>query len=74
AEQGAVASVVTSSEAVAALMDAMRDAPAALAALRAGPALASHPRIAERLRVSGFGDVRLCAPNAAAIQAAVDAT
>jgi uroporphyrinogen-III synthase len=74
AEQGAVASVVTSSEAVAAFMDAMRDAPAALAALRAGPALASHPRIAERLRVSGFGDVRLCAPNAAAIQAAVDAT
>ncbi|MFN7572223.1 MAG: uroporphyrinogen-III synthase [Betaproteobacteria bacterium] len=74
AARGVIATVVTSSEAVAALMDAVRDAPAALAALRAGPALASHPRIAERLRVSGFGDVRLCAPNAAAIQAAVDAT
>jgi uroporphyrinogen-III synthase len=74
AGQGALASVVTSSEAVAALVDAMRDAPAALAALRAGPALASHPRIAERLRAGGFVDVRLCAPNAAAIHTVLGAT
>lgn len=70
---GAIASVVSSSEAVAALLDGLRDEPAALAALRGGPALATHPRIGERLRAGGFADVRLCAPSAAAVHAALSA-
>lgn len=55
--QRAAAVVVTSSEAVQALA-AQLDAPTA-AWLRAGCALATHERIAERLRAAGFVDVRL---------------
>lgn len=66
-----LASVVSSSDAVASLMDALGSQPAVLQALRDGPALASHPRIAERLRSAGFARVAVCAPEAAAIVASL---
>ncbi len=40
---------------------------------RAGRALASHPRIAERARAAGFGDVAVVAPSPAAVAEAVAA-
>jgi hypothetical protein len=49
----------------------LADEPAVLQALRAGPALASHPRIAERLRAAGFTRVAICAPAAGAIIASL---
>jgi uroporphyrinogen-III synthase len=67
ADRPAVASVITSSEAVDTLMDHLRAWPGLLAAARMGPALASHPRIASRLREAGFADVRRVRPEAAAI-------
>jgi uroporphyrinogen-III synthase len=69
ATPGPLASLVTSSEAVAALQHQCADGPAVLAALYRGPALASHPRIAERLRAAGFADVREVELSAVAIAA-----
>ncbi len=66
-----LASVISSSDAVDALAQMFGAQPDVLHALRAGPALASHPRIADRLRAAGFGRVTLCAPEAGAIVAAV---
>lgn len=56
-----LAGVISSSDAVDALEAMLASQPAALQALRTGPALASHPRIAERLRAAGFGRVAVCA-------------
>lgn len=54
--------VVTSSEAVDALIDAsMQVLPSALPWLRRGRALALHPRIVERLKDAGFADAA-CVP------------
>lgn len=54
--------VVTSSEAVDALIDAVTQAlPAALPWLRRGRALGLHPRIVERLHAAGFADAA-CVP------------
>ena len=61
-----LASVVSSSDAVDALTSMLGDQPGVLLALRAGAALASHPRIAERLRAAGFARVAVCAPEAQA--------
>jgi uroporphyrinogen-III synthase len=69
ARGGVLASVVTSSEAVDAVQGQLAPDSVAFAALRAGPALASHARIAQRLRAAGYADVRQCAPDAAAIVA-----
>jgi uroporphyrinogen-III synthase len=66
-----LASVVSSSDAVEALARMCDAQPEVLRALRSGTALASHPRIAERLRAAGFGRVVVCAPDAAAIVAAL---
>jgi uroporphyrinogen-III synthase len=71
AAAGGLASVISSSDAVDALADGLGGQPAVLQALRAGPALASHPRIAERLRAAGFARVALCAPDADAIIASL---
>jgi uroporphyrinogen-III synthase len=68
---GALASVVSSSDAGGALANMFADEPAVLQALRAGPALASHPRIAERLRAAGFTRVVVCVPAAGAIIASL---
>ena len=68
---GGLASVITSSDAVDALSDMVGGLPDLLAALREGIALASHPRIAERLRAAGFTRVAECSPDAAAILAAL---
>jgi uroporphyrinogen-III synthase len=62
-----LASVVSSSDAVDALAGSFAGQPEVLQALRAGPALASHPRIAERLRAAGFARVAVCAPEVQAI-------
>src|SRR5258706_3976043 len=67
----APALVVTSSEAVAALAQQMAAAPALAHWLRAGRALASHSRIAERLRAAGYRNVVVVAPQAQAIVAVV---
>jgi uroporphyrinogen-III synthase len=67
AAQSGLASVISSSDAVDALANVLGDQPALLQALRAGPALASHPRIAERLRAAGFDRVAVCAPEASAV-------
>jgi uroporphyrinogen-III synthase len=66
-----LAAVVSSSDAVEALASTLGGQPQVLAALRGGVALAAHPRIVERLRAAGFRRVRLCAPEAAAIVAAL---
>jgi uroporphyrinogen-III synthase len=66
-----LASVISSSDAVDALADTLASQPEVLRALRAGNALASHPRIAERLRAAGFAKVSVCAPEAAAIVASL---
>ena len=62
-----LASVVSSSDAVDALAGSFAGQPEVLQALRAGPALASHPRIAERLSAAGFARVAVCAPEVQAI-------
>jgi uroporphyrinogen-III synthase len=66
-----LASVISSSDAVDALANMLADQPEVLRALRAGNALASHPRIAERLRAAGFARVCVCAPESAAIVASL---
>lgn len=71
AARDGIASLISSSDAVDALQSMLAGAPSVLEALRAGPALATHPRIAERLRAAGFGNVAVCAPDAAAIRAAL---
>lgn len=57
----ALASVITSSDAVAALATMLQPQPEVLRALRAGPALAAHPRIAAALREAGYEHVIVCA-------------
>jgi len=66
-----LASVVSSSDAVDALAQMLGERPDVLRALRAGPALASHPRIAERLQAVGFERIRLCTPEPSAIIASL---
>jgi uroporphyrinogen-III synthase len=64
-----LAGVISSSDAVEAMAALFASQPHVLAALRRGPALASHPRIAARLRAAGFGRVAVCPLDAAAIVA-----
>jgi len=64
-----LASVVSSSDAVGALANMLGTQPQVLQALRTGAALASHPRIAERLQAAGFARVVVCAPEVQAIVA-----
>jgi uroporphyrinogen-III synthase len=64
-----LASVVSSSDAIGALANMLDTQPQVLQALRAGAALASHPRIAERLQAAGFARVVVCAPEVQAIVA-----
>lgn len=71
AARNGLASVVSSSDAVDALANMLAGEPAVLQALRAGPALATHPRIAERLRAAGFARVAVCVPEAGAIVASL---
>lgn len=66
-----LASLISSSDAVEAVASLLAPQPEVLAALRAGPALATHPRIAERLRAAGFARVTVCAARADAIAAAL---
>jgi len=66
-----LASVVSSSDAVESLATLLVAQPQVLAALRRGRALASHPRIAEKLRAAGFAKVSVCALEAGAIVAAL---
>ncbi len=66
-----LACVITSSDAVDALSDMLGSLPDVLAALRRGVVLASHPRIAERLRAAGFARVAACPPKSAAVLAAL---
>jgi uroporphyrinogen-III synthase len=66
-----IASLISSSDAVDALLSMLAGAPEVLRAMRAGPALATHPRIAARLRAAGFANVACCAPDAASIRAAL---
>lgn len=73
AAQGNLASVLSSSDAVEALVAQLATQPAVLRALRAGPALATHPRIVERLRAAGFARPLECGVDAAAIVAALRA-
>lgn len=68
----APAMLVTSSEAVDVLLRQI-DRAGARDWLRAGLALATHARIAERLRAAGFARVALAAPRADAIVAALGA-
>jgi len=67
AARSGIASVISSSDAVDALAAMLVSQAEVLRALRAGPALASHPRIAERLRGAGFARVTVCAAEVDAI-------
>ncbi len=69
----APAVLVTSSEAVDVLL-AQIDRAGARDWLRTGLALATHARIAERLRSAGFARVALAAPRAEAIMAAIESS
>ena len=64
-------SVVTSSEAVAALDRQLAEAPDARAWLRQGLALCSHVRIAQALRAAGYVEVHECEPLAADVLQAI---
>ena len=64
-------SVVTSSEAVAALDRQLTEAPDARAWLRQGLALCSHVRIAQALRAAGYVEVHECEPSAADVLEAI---
>ena len=70
---GAAALVVTSSAAVAVLDAQFARLPGVLPWLQRGVAVASHPRIAERLAAAGYSRRACCAPTAAAIVAALAA-
>jgi uroporphyrinogen-III synthase len=67
AAEAGLASVVSSSDAVGALAAMLAPQPELLRALQAAPALAAHPRIAERLRAAGFARVAVCPAQAEAI-------
>lgn len=69
AARDGLASVVSSSDAVAALAGMLADQPQVLRALKAGTAIATHPRIAGQLRAAGYEHVSICRPEAAAIVA-----
>ena len=66
-----LASVISSSDAVDALANMLESQPQVMQALRGGLALASHPRIAERLRAAGYRCVALCAPDLNAVLGAL---
>jgi uroporphyrinogen-III synthase len=66
-----LATIFTSSEAVAALDGQFADAPDTKASLRQGLALCSHPRIAQVLRAAGYDNVRECEPSAPAVLDAI---
>jgi uroporphyrinogen-III synthase len=63
--------VVSSTEAVAALDRQLGESPEARAWLRQGPALCSHPRIAQALRAAGYADVIECELSAAGVADAI---
>lgn len=69
AARGELASIVSSSDAVAALARMLGAQPDVLQAVQRGAALAAHPRIAERLRSAGFARVTVCAAECTAILA-----
>ncbi len=71
AARGRMASIISSSDAVGALARMLNAQPEVLLALQHGPALAAHPRIAERLRAAGFADVSVCAAESRAVLAAL---
>ncbi len=71
AAAGSLASVISSSDAVPSLATLLAAQPQVMAALHRGMALASHPRIAAKLRAAGFAQVKVCAPEAGAIVAAL---
>ncbi len=62
-----MASVISSSDAVAALQRMLAPQPPVWQALLAGPALAAHPRIATGLRAAGFARISICALTARAV-------
>jgi uroporphyrinogen-III synthase len=61
AQRRAPVAVVSSAEAVGAVLEQVRAADGGADWLRGGVAIATHPRIAERLRSSGFDRVEACA-------------
>jgi len=71
AAAGRLASVISSSDAVDALADVLGDQPGVLSALRAGPALASHPRIGRAAACGGLARAAVCAPEPQAIVASL---
>jgi uroporphyrinogen-III synthase len=71
AARGAMASLFTSSDAIDALDAMLGSQPAVLRRLRAGLALASHPRIVDRLRAAGFARIAECRADVAAVRAAL---
>jgi uroporphyrinogen-III synthase len=71
AAPGGLSSVISSSDAVGSLVRMLNVQPEVLRALQRGPAMAAHPRIAERLRAAGFARVILCAPECTALLAAL---
>jgi len=71
AARDGLASVISSSDAVEALVAQLDAQPAVLRSLRAGTALATHPRIVERLHAAGFARPIECGIDTAAILAAL---
>jgi uroporphyrinogen-III synthase len=59
--------VVSSAEAVGAILDHVHRIDGATEWLRGGVAIATHPRVAQRLQAAGFANVEACAPDDPAV-------
>jgi uroporphyrinogen-III synthase len=59
--------VVSSAEAVGAILEQVQRVEGAAEWLRGGFAIATHPRVAQRLRAAGFANVEACAPEDSAV-------
>ena len=55
--------IVSSAEAVGAMLEQVQAIEGAAAWLRDGRAIATHPRVAERLQAAGFREIDVCAPD-----------
>ena len=59
--------VVCSAEAVGAILEQVHRVEGATEWLRRGLAIATHPRVAQRLQAAGFANVEACAPDDPAV-------
>ena len=64
---GAPVTIVSSAEAVGAILEQVQRVAGATEWLQRGTAIATHPRVAQRLQAAGFANVETCAPDDSAV-------